>query len=268
MPKARPRKAWAARLLLVLAAEGEADLGVERLRRQPGADLADLAVGQHAVLDVGRDGVGARWTSTRIRSPVRGSAVRVDHVAERHGAARRVDHQPVDLAQVARGQRIAGDDVDLVVGVVGAVGRDLQAVGDQPDGGADGGDVGAVAGRRLAVDRELPLDAGHRAAVGDVLQARQPVEEAAHLLHDRVRACPGRCAAISSWTGLPTGGPALGTRGLDQDAGEIGGAAADLGHDLAGRSRRVFQSVNSSRIRPTTSSSMSSPPRHSRAVRA
>ena len=236
MAKARPRKAWAAACSSSWPRKTKRDLGIEALLRQPGADLADLGVGEHAVLDVGRDRVGAAAVDPDQVAGL-GLGRAGDHVPERHGTLGGVDHQPVELGQVPRGQRVAGDDVDLVVGVVGAVGRDLDAVGDQADGRADRRDVGAVAGRGLAIDRELPFDAGHRPAVGDVLEAGQAVEEAAHR-GDHRRQLLGLAGRDLDLHRLADRRAGVRHPRLDPDAGDVAGAPPHLGHDLfAGRPR-------------------------------
>ena len=130
-----------------------------------------------------------------------------------------------------RGQGVAGDDVDLVIGVVGAVGRDLDAVGDQADGRAHRHDVGAVAGRGLAIDRELPFDAGHRPAVGDVLQAGQAVEELAHR-GDHGRQLLGLAGRDLDLHRLADRRAGVRHPRLDPDAGDVAGTPPHLGHDL------------------------------------
>lgn len=144
------------------------------------------------------------------------------------------DDEPVELVEPAHLRGIAGHDVDLAVGVVGAVCRDDEPVGDEPHGRADRGDIRAEPRRQFAIDLDPPLDARHRPAVADLDQAGLPFEGGAG--RRRGRRQPFRIAARElELHGLAHG--RAGARGahLHPDAREVAHALAQLGDDLARR---------------------------------
>jgi hypothetical protein len=114
----------------------------------------------------------------------------LDEIADRHHAARRGHAHVVERVNAARGRGIAHADVDLLRRIVGTVLADENAVGDELHGRADRLCIGAEAVGDVAVDVEVPFDAGQRTRVFKIAQLLQTVHMASdHIgrLHGKLR---------------------------------------------------------------------------------
>jgi hypothetical protein len=150
--------------------------------RQPGLDLLDLVVSQNAGQHIGLH----RHYPNGVDPPQQPGAwfCRTgNEVADRDQTFAGLDTDLVELVDGAVGDRIARDNVDFLVAVVGTVFGHLHAVGDEFDGVADQRHIGAELGRLRPVDRQLPLDAGYRPAILNVLETAQIVGEFPYLGH-------------------------------------------------------------------------------------
>ena len=82
---------------------------------------------------------------------------------------------------VAGGETHADRHFAIAAGILGSIVRHLDAGGQKLHGLAEERNVGAVARGFLAIDRQLPFDAGKGTCIGHVLIAADLVHEAAHL---------------------------------------------------------------------------------------
>ncbi len=235
------------------------DRGIDAgVGRQPGPDGLQLGIGLDIRLHVGFHVDHARAVDPAHQRQL-GLGGALDEVAERDGRAVDRDAKLVKLADVAHFRGEAGDDIDFVVGIVRPVVAEFEAARDELDHVADGGHVETVFRGLGTVDVELPLDAGDRARILHVDQARHGFELLAHDVGGRFQRdevgrgqlqtrppCrrPGRRHPWSARSGC---------RGSAR-------CASRMSSRMVSTLRRLSQSPNSSAIVPITSSASSSPP--------
>ena len=174
-------------LLFVRAFEFHPHVGRYRLLRDPAFQLRHLLTGQqrfgHAIrfdrFGTLRPHIGTHVIDTMAIDPFDGVDLRrrhfLDEIADRDNALCGRDAQGVERVNAAIFGRIAHPDVDFVVGVIGSVFADQNAIGHKLHRGADGLRVGVEPARQFAVDVEVPLDAGQRAGIFHVAQLRLSV---------------------------------------------------------------------------------------------
>src|SRR5690606_31900890 len=225
------------RLVLILAAEQHVDAVSRRIGRQPGLQFLYLVVYQQSVRNISGNLHHAHAIGT-LKAAHTLCGLPGNEVADRNIAHRRANGQAVELVEVAHVFREAHANVHLVVGVIGTVVTQQDAVGQQLDGAADGADVSPEARGVLAVYPDLPVDTRQGTAVCDVHEATNLLHPLANMLHRKrqQRVVDGRQFNLHRFAG---GRAILLHLRLYHDAGEVSGALAHLIKYLCSRTPQL-----------------------------